>query len=32
MAIVLYPGALQTGLTSAIGTIVNAIAGAVAPQ
>ncbi len=28
MAIVLYPGALQTGLTTAIGTIVGAISGA----
>ena len=32
MAIVLYPGALQTGLTTAIGTIVTAITGAVSPQ
>ncbi len=30
MAIVLYPGALQTGLTDAIGTIVTAIKGATA--
>ncbi len=28
MAIFLYPGALQTGLTTAIGTIVSAISGA----
>lgn len=32
MAIVLYPGALQSGLTTAIGTIVTAITGAVSPQ